>query len=80
MGGTGDVQKPVKELQGWKYPPPNSVIEIILKSVCAYAKQTVRPPPTGWIVCATDYLDRLHTTHCAAEISAQRMDRLHQVQ
>jgi hypothetical protein len=37
-GGTGDVQKPVKESQGWKYPPPNSSIEHILKSVCRYAK------------------------------------------
>ena len=33
--GTGDVQKPVKESQGWKYPSPNSVNEVILKSVCS---------------------------------------------
>jgi hypothetical protein len=32
-GGTGEVDSnPDKE---WKYPPPNSVIEIILKSVCS---------------------------------------------
>ena len=31
-GGTGDVQEPIKK--GWKYPPPNSVNEIFLKSVC----------------------------------------------
>jgi hypothetical protein len=34
-GGTGDVQEPVKKHQGWKYPPPNSVYENILKSVCS---------------------------------------------
>jgi hypothetical protein len=34
-GGTGDVQEPVKKQQGWKYPPPNSVDELILKSVCS---------------------------------------------
>ena len=36
--GTGDVQEPVKKLQGWRYPPPNSPSETILKSVCKYAK------------------------------------------
>ena len=34
-GGSGDIQKPVKEYQGWKYPTPNSVNETILKIVCA---------------------------------------------
>ena len=33
--GTGDVQKPVKAQQDWKYPPPNSVGENILKSICS---------------------------------------------
>ena len=37
-GGTGDVQEPVKQSQGWKHPPPISVSETILKSVCKYAK------------------------------------------
>jgi hypothetical protein len=32
-GGTGDVQEPVKK--GWKYPPPESSIETVLKSVCS---------------------------------------------
>ena len=32
-GGTGDVHEPVKK--GWKYPPPNSSIEAILKSICS---------------------------------------------
>ena len=36
--GTGDVQEPVKQSQGWKYPPPNSSNETVLKSVCKYAK------------------------------------------
>ena len=34
-GGSGDIQEPVKEYQGWKDPPPNSVNETILKAVCA---------------------------------------------
>ena len=35
-GGTGLFDnKPDKE---WKYPSPNSSIEIVLKSVCKYAK------------------------------------------
>ena len=34
--GTGETDnKPDKE---WRYPPPNSSIEFILKSVCKYAK------------------------------------------
>ena len=33
--GSGDIQEPVKEYQGWKDPPPNSVTETILKAVCA---------------------------------------------
>ena len=33
--GTGDVQEPVKALQGWQYPTPNSMNETILKSVCS---------------------------------------------
>jgi hypothetical protein len=32
--GTGDVIKPKGENANWKYPPPNSVNETILKSVC----------------------------------------------
>ena len=35
-GGTGDVQEPVKAMQGWNYPTPNSVNEAILKSVCRW--------------------------------------------
>ena len=31
--GPGDVQEPVKK--GWKYPPPNSSQERILKRVCS---------------------------------------------
>ena len=31
-GGTGEVVEPVKK--GWKYPPPNSSGEFILKQVC----------------------------------------------
>ena len=34
-GGSGYIQEPVKEYQGWKNPPPNSVNETILKAVCA---------------------------------------------
>ena len=36
--GTGDVSEPPERHKGWKYPPPNSAIEGILKSVCQYAK------------------------------------------
>ena len=32
----GDTEEPVNK--EWRYPSPNSVNEIILKSVCAYAK------------------------------------------
>ena len=32
----GINDKPVKEQQGWKYPSPNSIGEIVLKSVCSY--------------------------------------------
>ncbi len=35
-GGTGDVQESVKK--GWKYPTPDSSGEIILKTVCHYAR------------------------------------------
>ena len=35
-GGTGDVQESVKK--GWKYPPPDSVSEYVLKTVCQYAR------------------------------------------
>ena len=35
-GGTGKDEKPDKE---WRYPPPDTVIETILKSVCQYADQ-----------------------------------------
>ncbi len=34
-GGVGEVQEPVKESQGWKYPSPNSIAETILQSVCS---------------------------------------------
>ena len=33
--GSGE---PVEGLKGWRYPPPDSSIETILKSVCAYAR------------------------------------------
>ena len=33
--GTGDTENPSGK---WGYPPPNSSIEIVLKSVCKYAK------------------------------------------
>ena len=36
--GTGDVSEPPERHKGWKYPPPNSSHEIILKTVCKYAK------------------------------------------
>jgi len=36
-GGTADVSEPVKSMQGWKYPSPDSIGETILKVVCAYA-------------------------------------------
>jgi len=36
-GGTADVSEPVKSMQSWKYPSPDSVFEATLKSVCAYA-------------------------------------------
>ena len=32
--GSGEVQKPVKETQGWQYPSPDSVIETMLNSLC----------------------------------------------
>ena len=32
--GTGEVAEPVKELEGWIYPSPNSAIEHTLKNVC----------------------------------------------
>ena len=31
--GLGDIQEPYKK--GWKYPPPKSVSEVILKAVCS---------------------------------------------
>ena len=31
---TGEVAEPVKELEGWIYPSPNSAIEHTLKNVC----------------------------------------------
>ena len=37
--GFGESKGPVlKEHQSWKYPPPNSTHESILKSVCDYVK------------------------------------------
>ena len=35
-GGTGETENPKNP--EWRYPPPNSAHEIILKTVCAYAK------------------------------------------
>ena len=35
-GGTGDVQESVKK--GWKYSPPDSSGETILKTVCQYVR------------------------------------------
>ena len=35
-GGNGDIQKPVKEYQGWQNPLPNSVNENILKRVYSW--------------------------------------------
>ena len=32
--GTGEVAEPVKELEGWIYPRPNTVGETSLKKVC----------------------------------------------
>ena len=34
-GGTGEPHTPPEK---WGYPPPNSIFETLLKSVCAYAK------------------------------------------
>ena len=34
--GPANVMKPVKEVQGWRYPLPNTASEIILKSVCSH--------------------------------------------
>jgi hypothetical protein len=34
-GGTGKTPPIPKRHQGWKYPPPNSSSEIILKKVCS---------------------------------------------
>ena len=33
--GTGDVSEPVKSMQGWKYPSPDSSGETVLKLVCS---------------------------------------------
>ena len=33
-GGTGEVLQPKGEQKNWKYPPPNTVNETILKQVC----------------------------------------------
>ena len=32
--GNGNTEKPIKKLQGWHYPTPNSNNEIILRKVC----------------------------------------------
>jgi hypothetical protein len=32
--GTGEVQEPLARHKGWKYPPPNSSSEGMLKAVC----------------------------------------------
>ena len=37
-GGTVQVIEPKGDNANWKFPPPESSIETILKSVCAYAK------------------------------------------
>jgi hypothetical protein len=34
--GSADVQEPTKEFQGWQYPPPSSLFEETLKSVCSH--------------------------------------------
>ena len=34
--GPAQVLKPHKEVQGWQYPSPNSISEVILKSVCSH--------------------------------------------
>jgi hypothetical protein len=38
-GGIGDVEKPRPKEKGWRYPPPNSSAEIILKNVCGHRKK-----------------------------------------
>ena len=35
--GTGDSPPIPESMKDWKYPPPNSTIEIVLKTVCEYA-------------------------------------------
>ena len=37
--GTGEVAEPIKELEGWIYPPPNSAIEHTLKKVCVVVQK-----------------------------------------
>jgi hypothetical protein len=37
-GGTGQVKEPKGEQKNWIYPTPNSMNELILKTVCEYAK------------------------------------------
>ena len=37
-GGTGQVIEPTGEQKNWIYPSPNSMNELILKTVCEYAK------------------------------------------
>ena len=32
--GTPEVSKPVKQLQGWQYPPPNTSQEYVKKFIC----------------------------------------------
>ena len=34
-GGTGEISEPIGENGNWQYPPPNSVQEGFLKSVCS---------------------------------------------
>ena len=37
--GTGEIAEPVKELEGWIYPRPNSAIEHTLKKVCTVVQK-----------------------------------------
>ena len=32
--GTPEVSKPIKELQGWQYSPPNTTQEYVKKFIC----------------------------------------------
>ena len=36
--GTGEIAEPVKELEGWIYPRPNTVGETSLRKVCTIVR------------------------------------------